>query len=171
MKEDPINRIEWRDAATLNANLWNPNVVFTPELKLLEFSLLDTGWIQPILINATGLIIDGFHRWRLSQDSPRVRERWGGKVPCAVLEIPDHKAMLLTVRINRAKGSHVARRMSELVRKLLDDHGMDPAQIALELGATAEEVKLLATPDVFKAKNLANYKYSKAWYPAEVKAP
>lgn len=164
---DPIDRIEWRDASTLNANLWNPNVVFTPELRLLEYSLLEQGWIQPILINRTGLIIDGFHRWRLAQDSPRVRERWGGRVPCAVLDLPDHKAMLLTVRINRAKGTHVATRMSQLVRSLLNDFGVDPQQLAVELGATIEEVELLAQPDIFKARNLKDYKYSRAWYPAE----
>lgn len=33
--KEPIDNIEWRDAKSLEANGWNPNVVFTPELKLL----------------------------------------------------------------------------------------------------------------------------------------
>jgi len=79
--KDPINRIEWRDAASLEANNWNPNVVFTPELRLLERSILLTGWTQPILITADGLIIDGFHRVRLALDSRAILERYGGKLP------------------------------------------------------------------------------------------
>jgi hypothetical protein len=80
--KDPISNIEWRDASTLNANDYNPNVVFTPELRLLERSLLLTGWVQPVLVQRAELtIIDGFHRSRLAQDSERLRERYAGKVP------------------------------------------------------------------------------------------
>ena len=59
---DPINNIQWILASDLNGNDYNPNVVFTPELKLLERSLLKTGWVQPILISKDKIIIDGFHR-------------------------------------------------------------------------------------------------------------
>src|SRR4051794_25523211 len=116
--KEPISRIEWRDAATLRANEYNPNVVFTPELRLLERSLLLTGWVQPILILEDGTIIDGFHRSRLSAESPALKARYDGKVPCAVLDVPRSQAMILTIRMNRAKGTHVAVRMSEIVREL-----------------------------------------------------
>lgn len=49
--KEPINNVEWRDASSINANGYNPNVVFTPELKLLEKSILKCGWIQPVIIN------------------------------------------------------------------------------------------------------------------------
>lgn len=98
MIDDPISRIEWRDAAGLNANDYNPNVVFTPELKLLELSLILTGWVQPILINKDGGIIDGFHRSRLAMESRELLKRYAGKVPCAVVELSRPDAMLMTVR-------------------------------------------------------------------------
>ena len=47
---DPINQVQWRLASSLHANSCNPNVVFTPELKLLERSILKCGWIQPIIV-------------------------------------------------------------------------------------------------------------------------
>lgn len=166
---DPITRIEWRDAATLNGNDYNPNTVFNPELRLLERSLLLTGWVQPLLVTKDGTIIDGFHRWRLSQDSELLRKRYGGKVPCAVLDIPRDKAMILTIRMNRAKGSHVAVRMSEIVRELIDVHHCDPQEVAIELGATKDEIDLLYQEGVFKMKNIADYKYSQAWYPRETR--
>jgi ParB-like chromosome segregation protein Spo0J len=166
---DPINQIEWRDAASLNANDYNPNVVFTPELRLLERSLLLTGWVQPVLITKDGTIIDGFHRSMLSRESAALKARYGGKVPCAVLDVTRDKAMILTIRMNRAKGTHVAVRMSEIVRELIDVHNCDPQEVAIEIGATRDEIELLHQDGVFKMKNIAEYRYSKAWYPAEGK--
>ena len=166
---DPINEIYWLEASELKANHYNPNVVFNAELRLLERSILKTGWVQPVLINTGRVIIDGFHRWKLSQDSPAIRERYNGKVPCAVLPVGDDQAMLLTIRMNRAKGTHVAVRMSSIVKDLIDKHHLDPDQIAQEIGATRDEIDLLYQDSIFKAKNLAEYKYSKAWEPREVK--
>jgi ParB-like chromosome segregation protein Spo0J len=166
---DPIDHIQWIDAADLTANAWNPNRVHKAELRLLEFSLLSTGWIQPVLANTDHLIIDGFHRWRLSQDSKAVKERWGGKVPVAILDIDRPSAMLMTIRINRAKGSHVAINMSEIVRELLEVHGYSPEMIAKEMGANLDEVNLLAQDGVFAVKNIAKWSYSPAWYPIEQK--
>jgi ParB-like chromosome segregation protein Spo0J len=164
---DPISNIEWRDAMTLDANDYNPNVVFSPEMALLERSLLLTGWVQPILITKDGTIIDGFHRTTLSRQSKAIIARWGGKVPCAVLDVPREEAMILTIRMNRAKGSHVAVRMSKIIHELIDTHHYDPAEIALEIGATKEEVDLLYQDDVFEAKKIHDWTYSKAWYPKE----
>ncbi len=164
---DPINTIEWRDAAVLNGNDYNPNVVFSPELRLLERSILLTGFVQPILITKDGTIIDGFHRVMLSRESEALRKRYAGKVPCAVLDVPRDKAMILTIRMNRAKGTHVAVRMSEIVRELIDVHHCDPQEVAIEIGATKDEIDLLYQDGVFKMKNIENYRWSKAWYPAE----
>ena len=167
--QDPINSIEWVEAASLKANYWNPNRVHKPELKLLEHSLLSTGWIQPILVNKNGVVIDGFHRWRLSQDSAEVKKRYGGKLPVAILPVEDDEAMAITVRINRAKGSHAAVEMHKLVQALVDDYGWSREQIAKEIGAHKNEVDLLLQSGVFQAKNIKNWAYSKAWYPAEGK--
>lgn len=165
---DPISRIEWRLASSLEANAWNPNRVFTPELKLLERSLQLTGWVQPILISADGLIIDGFHRHRLAQDSKALMAKYGGMVPCAVLQVDRPQAMLLTVRMNRAKGTHVAVLMSQLIHELIDVHNYEPQELAVELGATLDEIALLHQDGVFKAKGIDKWAYSPAWYPEEV---
>lgn len=164
---DPIDKVEWVAATSLRANDWNPNRVFTPELRLLEHNLLTIGWVQPILANTGRLIIDGFHRWRLSQDSQKVMQRWGGLVPVAVLDIPDDEAMALTVRMNRAKGSHVAVHMHALVARLLTDHGWTRQQVGKAIGATLDEVDVLAQDGVFAIKRTADWAYSKAWYPEE----
>lgn len=169
MTNEPISRIEWRLASELKANDYNPNIVFTPELKLLERSILKTGWVQPILITQDGTIIDGFHRHRLAQDSAKLREKYDGKVPCAVLDLSPEQAMVNTIRMNRAKGTHVAVRMSEIVKSLIDQYGMHPQELAQEIGATQAEIELLHQEGVFKMKNIKDYKYSAAWVPDDTR--
>lgn len=164
---DPINRVIWRQAAELNANDYNPNVVFSPELRLLEHSLLATGWVQPILITPDDRIIDGFHRVQLAIVRPQVRERWGGLVPTAVIECTRPQAMMLTIRMNRAKGTHVALRMSAIVRELVDVHGVSADELATGIGASRQEIELLHQEGVFAARKIPDHRYSKAWYPAE----
>lgn len=164
----PIDHVTWLAAETLSCNMYNPNHVFGPEMVLLERSIIKTGWLQPILVQAGELwIIDGFHRWRLSMSSTAIKKRDGGLVPCALLTLTIAEAMMLTVRINRARGSHGAVEMSKLVRTLIDEHGCDPAEVAEGIGATPAEVELLLVADTFKARNLANHRYSKAWVPAD----
>ena len=166
---DPIEKIEWREASSLNANDYNPNVVMNQELRLLEFSIARQGWVQPVLVTEDGTIIDGFHRAMLARESKALRAKYHGKCPCVVLALTRPEAMMLTIRINRAKGSHVAFRMSEIVRELIDDHRVDSQQVAQEIGANVDEVDLLYKEGVFEAREIKNYRYSKAWYPAEEK--
>jgi ParB-like chromosome segregation protein Spo0J len=164
---DPVDHVRWIPADTLDPNAWNPNRVHRPELRLLERSILSTGWLQPILVNRDRLIIDGFHRWRLAQDSKPIRARWRGRVPVAALDVDRPTAMLMTVRINRAKGSHGAVSMASLVKELLTVHMVDPDQIAAEIGGTRAEVDLLAQDGVFAERDIPNWAYSPAWYPVD----
>lgn len=153
----PIENIEWRDPNTLKANDYNPNVVFSKEMKLLEFSLKRQGWIQPLLITKNGTIIDGFHRFTISK-----RNNW--LVPCAILDIDDVERRLLTVRINRAKGSHIAIRMSEIIQSLLKE-GVTKEHIAESIGGDVAEVELLSKESVFEKFDLDGHEYSKSWVP------
>lgn len=163
---DPIETIEWINSEELIANDYNPNVVFSPELRALEKNILAIGWVQPVIITREKIIVDGFHRTMLSIESKKLKEKYQGKVPCVVFDVPRDKAMILTIRMNRAKGSHVAVRMSSMVKELIDSYDWNADSLAPELGATKKEIDLLYQDGVFKFRNIKNYKYSKAWYPA-----
>jgi ParB-like chromosome segregation protein Spo0J len=171
MTKDPIDRIEWVAAERLEPNLYNPNVVHVQELGLLETSILKTGWVQPILAQrADNVIIDGFHRWTLATKSARLMKRYGGLVPVAFLDVPLAEAMMLTIRVNRANGTHCALRMSAIVHALLNEHGCSAQEIAANIGASHDEVELLAQDGIFKAKKLDKAPYSKAWVPCDKRA-
>lgn len=165
--KEPVEDIKWIDCDLLKANHYNPNRVMNAEMNLIERSILKTGWIQPILVNKNNVIIDGFHRWTLSRLSPNLRSKYHGKVPCAVLDVTDVEAMVITVRINRAKGTHLAFRMSEYVRELVEKHKIPMDTLAVDIGATFDEVQLLMKSDVFEAKDVQNWAYSEAWFPVE----
>jgi ParB-like chromosome segregation protein Spo0J len=163
---DPIDSVEWRASRDLRGNDYNPNYVLLPELNLLERSILKTGWTAPVTILQDGTIVDGFHRWRLSLDSRRLRERYSERVPTVTIDATPEQAKAATVRLNRARGTHVAMRMSQLVRQLLED-GLDSQEIAAELGMEPNEVETLSQDSIYKARNLDQYRYSRSWIPIE----
>lgn len=165
--EQPINNIVWKLAKELNPNDYNPNRVLNEEFKLLALNIVRFGWIQPILINRNNIIIDGFHRWRLAQDSQELYKKYSGRVPCVVMDIDDREAMLLTIRMNRAKGVHEASAMAVIAKKLINDFNMTPKGLMTELGMSKAETELLLADTVFEIKGIKDWQYSKAWYPYE----
>ena len=166
IEEMPISNIQWVDVNKLTANDYNPNVVFPKEMELLKLSILKNGWIQPILVTHEYVIIDGFHRASLAKADKKVNALTGGKVPVVIMELNEPERMLLTIRINRAKGSHIAIKMSDLIKKVVNDYGMPIDEICRQIGATKDEVELLLMDDVFKKFDITKEtKYSRAWVP------
>jgi len=161
----PIDHVTWIDARTLSPNSYNPNVVMNKELELLRLSMLKHGWIQPVLVNGT-MIIDGFHRYWLATNDKALIKAFNYMVPVCDLGIDEAEARLVTVRMNRAKGSHIAIKMHQLVTELVKEFGLQPAYIAEQIGANLDEVELLLKEDVFDALEIKKHKYSKAWVPA-----
>jgi len=162
----PIENIKWLDASLLKANDYNPNCVYNQELRLLEFSILKQGWIQPLLVTQDYEIIDGFHRWSLVKMSKELKALTDGKVPCCVMALTEPERIMLTIRINRAKGSHIAVRMHDAITKLVKEYAISPEEIGKGIGANRDEVDLLLMENVFKKLDIQSHKYSKAWYPS-----
>jgi hypothetical protein len=71
--------------------------------------------------------------------------------------------MLLTVRINRAKGTHIAAKMEGLIKDVVLRYGYTIKQVAKEIGADRHEVEMLLQENVFKQKDTENHAYTRAW--------
>jgi len=162
-KNDPISNVQWVEADLLKANDYNPNVVLNQELRLLEFSIITNGWIQPVLVTKDYIIIDGFHRSFLSKNSAPIRAKYNGQVPVVIMDLSEPERKLLTIRINRAKGNHIAVKMHDIVKSLIDEYNYTPQDIIDGIGCTKEEVSLLYRDGVFDALNIKEHQYSKAW--------
>lgn len=168
LSDHPVSKVEWVDVSLLQANDYNPNVVVNTEFKLLKFSLLKQGWIQPILVCKRGEgyeIIDGFHRATLAKTDKDIAAMTGGKVPVCVMELDEAERKLLTIRINRAKGSHVAVKMHDIIVALINEHGKSLKEVCEGIGADKSEVELLLTDNVFKKLGTEDTPYSRAWEP------
>lgn len=145
-ENQPVARISWVDPSELHSNSYNPNRVAPPELRLLKISIMSDGWTQPIVARSDGEIVDGFHRWCVSQD-PEVRELTGGLAPVVFLDdslSPEHQKMS-TIRHNRARGAHYVVAMADIVRDLHFQGGMTPEEISRYLQMDPEEVDRLLT--------------------------
>lgn len=162
----PVDNIEWIPVEKLDANDYNPNHVFKNELNLIKFSIMKNGWIQPILITKDYKIIDGFHRSTIAKLDKDVNNLTNGKVPCVVMDMSEPERILLTIRINRAKGSHSAYKMHKVVSELVEKYHVPIKTICTELGMDKSEVDLLLEKNVFsKLKIDENTKFNQAWIP------
>lgn len=163
--QQPIDQIKWIDVNVLKANDYNPNHVFKKEMNLLHTSITRNGWLQPIIVNKDMTIIDGYHRVTLIKTSPDLQKQTKGLVPCIILQLNEVERKLLTIRINRAKGTHTAYKMSEVIHDL-HHNGLSIESIAKEIGADKTEILLLLEDSIF-TKNKYNEEslYNQAWTP------
>lgn len=142
---EPVDCVQWVPAARVAANTYNPNKVAPPEMRLLEHSIREDGYTQPIVAFARGEdfeVVDGFHRNRVGKEAADIRDRIHGYLPLAVVngdrtETKDR--MAATIRHNRARGVHAIQPMAEIVAQLYFN-GWSNKRICKELGMEKDEV-------------------------------
>lgn len=148
------------------ANDYNPNKVAPPEMKLLELSIWEDGYTQPIVTYYDAkqdkyIVVDGFHRWQIMKTSTRIYVRENGMLPIVVIDKPLEDRIASTIRHNRARGTHDIDLMSDLVAEL-HHLGKTDQWIAKNLGMDADEVLRLkqigGLADLFRDKE-----FSKSW--------
>lgn len=164
---EPIESIQWVKAEVVHANDYNPNSVAPPEMKLLEHSIQEDGYTQPIVSwhhDDIYEVVDGFHRHRVGRESAGIRERIHGYLPVVVINTSRHDKsdrMASTIRHNRARGEHRVDSMAEIVVELKRRFWSDE-KIAKELGMEPDEV-LRLTQVTGLAGLFADRDFSEAW--------
>lgn len=166
-KGEPVDCVRWIKSDLVSANDYNPNSVAPPEMKLLERSISEDGYTQPIVSwQRDGIfeVVDGFHRHRVGKESATVRERIQGYLPAVVINgSREDKGdrMASTIRHNRARGEHRVESMADIVVELKRRFWSDE-KIAIELGMDSDEV--LRLQQVMGLAGLfADRSFSEAW--------
>lgn len=166
-KEEPVDCVLWVKSEIVEGNSYNPNAVAPPEMKLLEISIDQDGYTQPIVAypeNGNYTVVDGFHRHRVGKESKKVQKRVKGYLPITVIR-PDREAyedrVAATIRHNRARGKHKIQAMSEIVQELARRNWTD-TKISRELGMDADEVLRLKQISGL-AEMFADREFSEAW--------
>lgn len=164
---EPVDCVMWVRNDTVGANDYNPNSVAPPEMKLLEHSIMNDGYTQPIVTwhkEDKNEVVDGFHRHRVGKESVLVRNRIHGYLP--IVRIKGDRQdkgdrMAATIRHNRARGEHRVDSMAEIVVELKRRFWSDE-KIAKELGMEADEVlrlqQVTGLAGLFKDRE-----FSQAW--------
>lgn len=157
----PVLNVKMVPIDKVDENGYNPNKVATPELALLERSIREDGFTQPIVCYYIPKIdrykiVDGYHRFFLARKRLRLKE-----VPVTVIDKSLAHRMASTIRHNRARGTHSIEGMSNIIEMLIRS-GWDESEIALNLGMDKEEVIRLKQ-NTFLKDIFANHDFSDSW--------
>lgn len=162
----PVYNVKRVPIEKVTANDYNPNSVAPPEMALLETSIWEDGYTQPVVVvydreNDQYVVVDGFHRYCTLRDSERIKKRENGMLPVVVLDKEMHDRMASTIRHNRARGTHNVELMSTIVSELVD-MGKGDAWICKHIGMSPDE--LLRLKQITGVAALfQNQEFSKSW--------
>lgn len=164
---EPVDCVIWVPNDQVEANDYNPNKVAPPEMRLLQLSIQEDGYTQPIVVWGTNdyyEVVDGFHRNRVGKECKEIQERIHGYLPVVIINADrtDRADRIsATIRHNRARGKHIVSGMSDIVLELSRRNWSDE-KIARELGMEPDEVlrlkQISGLAELFVDKD-----FSEAW--------
>jgi hypothetical protein len=172
-KNEPVDFVKWEFSDDIVSNDYNPNKVAPPEMELLEVSIMNDGYTQPIVTwnnpeKGKIEVIDGFHRNRVGKESKVVAQRIKGYLPVVNIrkeQSNKNDRIASTIRHNRARGKHQIDAMSEIVIELKNRNWTNK-RISKQLGMDEEEVLRLC--QVSGLEHLFSDKdFSRAWVSEE----
>lgn len=165
--KEPVDCVLWIKQNEIIANDYNPNKVAPPEMKLLEHSINEDGYTQPIVtwkMEDKKEVIDGFHRNRVGRENKEIKERIYGYLPVVVIN-PDREdrgdRISATIRHNRARGKHQIDSMTDIVVEL-KRRNWSNEKIQKNLGMDEDEIlrlcQISGLTELFTDKE-----FSKSW--------
>jgi ParB-like chromosome segregation protein Spo0J len=166
-KNEPVDCVLWVQNDEIIANDYNPNSVAPPEMKLLERSIKNDGYTQPIVVwekDNYYEVVDGFHRNRVGKESKDINERIKGYLPITLIkqgQSDRNDRIAATIRHNRARGKHQVDKMADIVMELKRRNWSDE-KIGKELGMDPDEVLRLYQINGL-LEMFSNEDFSMAW--------
>lgn len=161
MIQFPVLNVKLVSLNKIIANDYNPNKVAPPEMDLLELSIIEDGFTQPLVCYYDEnfdryILIDGFHRYRVAKERLSLFE-----VPVTVINRSLENRIASTIRHNRARGTHEISKMEVIVKNLVDK-GWSDIEIGKKLGMDSEEVFRFKQASGLK-ELFSNHEFSKSW--------
>jgi len=142
-QDEPVDLVLWVRGEQVEPNDYNPNVVYRPEMRLLETSIQKDHFTQPVVTHTTGnghIIVDGEHRYIVATTNKRVTKQLHGYLPVTVTRsTTEEERMASTIRHNRARGVHRLDNMTDIVLSMLREDWTDD-EVARQLGMDADEI-------------------------------
>lgn len=147
---------------------WRTTYVLKPDQKVLAGSLLDYGWLSPIVVQKrSNMIIDGHERWLIAGDEKKIVRRDKGRVPVTWVDCDDIEAMIMHIRMNRGRGFIQAKKLSTLFKQITRTGKYDKQELKKLFTMSIDEMDLLFDGGLIKSRKLDQHVYSRAWVPIE----
>lgn len=160
-------KIEYTPFNSIKPAPWRANYVLKPDMDLLRLSMSECGWMQPIIVRAADMtIIDGTHRWVIAGEK-HFQSRYGKDIPVLFYDVDEIDAMIMHVRMNRARGSIFAKPFAKLLKSVVlsDKYSADTLEEILVM--SPDEVDLMLAGGLLKQRKIPQHEYSRAWVPVE----
>jgi ParB family chromosome partitioning protein len=138
------------EVGSLGPNPWNPNRMSEEMYHKLKEYIKREGLVEPIVVRPHGdgyQILGGYHRWKIA------RELGYETVPCAVVDLDDRRAKILSVNLNEMKGQSVSSLLSELVHDLSEELTLEDleSQLPYSEAELKDALELMKIPDGLEA--------------------
>ena len=160
--------IEMVDWDRLSEAPWRTTYVLKPDQKVLVGSLLDYGWLAPLIAHRkSGMIIDGHERWLIAGEEKKIIRRDKGRVPVVWVDCDEVEAMIMHIRLNRGRGAVQAKKLSSVFKQITRSGKYDKQELKKLFTMSTDEMDLLFDGGLIKTRKLDQHVYSRAWVPIE----
>lgn len=160
-------KIEYTPFNSVRAADWRVNYVLKPDMELLRLSMTESGWLQPLLVRAADMtIIDGTHRWVIAGEK-NFQRKHGSDIPVLFCDVDEIDAMVMHIRMNRARGETFAKPFSKLLKKIVLSDKYSAEELEDILIMSPDEVDLMLAGGLLKQRKIPQHEYSRAWVPVE----
>jgi len=123
------------DITKIIPNKYNPNIMEPEVFAQTVKNIQKEGFIYPLLVqqeqNGKYMIIDGFHRWKASQELKYKQ------LPVIVLDKSMPEAMIATINFNKLRGEFDTLRLAEVIHTLHKTYSME--EIEEKLGYSKDQ--------------------------------
>lgn len=168
MKSSGFSSVKFSE---LSVAPWRATHVLKPDLRLLANSIREYGMVSPIVVQKKTMhIIDGFHRFIVCNNDKSIQRSMGGIVPVVFFDVDNIDAMVMHIRLNRARGHLVAKHMSSVIRDIALSKKYSLQEMEELFNMNMIELDLMLDGSLLKTRAVKEHTYSNAWVPIEAPA-
>lgn len=164
-------KIEFINIDKLVKPEWHATYIIRPDLLVLSTSLLQYGFLAPIIVQKdTNVIIDGTQRWMLAKEIVELNTKNKNLVPVVFVDCDSLEARMMHLQLNRGRGNLLAHKVSSIIRDLFNSGKYIEKDFDRLLTMKHDELDVLFDGTIIKHRKISEHKYSRAWVPVEAPA-
>jgi len=164
-------KIEFVNVEELHKPDWHATHILRPDLLVLSMSLLNNGFLLPIIVqDKTKIIIDGYHRWMLAKELKDLNKKINNLIPVNFVECDSLEARMMHLQLNRSRGNLLAHKVSPIIIDLFNSGKYTEKDFDRLLTMKQDELEVLFDGTILKQRKISEHKYSRAWVPIEAPA-